>query len=123
MQVLAPALMSHNLAVKIESQPERNASEVVDLPSNKKEQQDEKMMKKHDIHESQVKKYIDEVNKTQLPPATNIQYTKHEQTNKFFVKLINSETKEIIKEIPEEKVLDMIAKMWEFTGLFVDKKA
>ena len=32
------------------------------------------------------------------------------------------ETKEVIKELPPEKTLDMIAKAWELAGLLVDEK-
>ena len=31
-------------------------------------------------------------------------------------------TKEVIKEFPPEKTLDMIAKVWEMAGLMVDEK-
>ncbi|MDD2574742.1 MAG: flagellar protein FlaG, partial [Firmicutes bacterium] len=29
---------------------------------------------------------------------------------------------EIIREIPPEKILDMVAKIWELAGLMVDRK-
>ena len=32
------------------------------------------------------------------------------------------ETKEVIKEFPPEKTLDMIAKVWEMAGIMVDEK-
>ena len=35
---------------------------------------------------------------------------------------INKESKEVIKEFPPEKTLDMIAKVWEIAGLLVDEK-
>ena len=38
------------------------------------------------------------------------------------VKVIDKDTDEIIREIPSEKVLDMVAKMWELNGLLVDEK-
>ena len=38
------------------------------------------------------------------------------------VKVINEETGEIIREIPPEKILDMVAKMWELAGILVDRK-
>jgi flagellar protein FlaG len=39
------------------------------------------------------------------------------------IKIINTKTEEIIAEIPPEKILDMIAQLWEMAGLLVDKKA
>ena len=46
----------------------------------------------------------------------------HEETNRVTIKIVDKETKEIIKEFPPEKTLDMIAKVWEMAGLFVDEK-
>jgi flagellar protein FlaG len=37
------------------------------------------------------------------------------------VKVIDDETKEVIKEIPPEKLLDLVATIWQIVGLFVDK--
>jgi flagellar protein FlaG len=38
------------------------------------------------------------------------------------VKVINSDTNEIIREIPPEKTLDLVAKMWEMAGIIVDER-
>jgi flagellar protein FlaG len=46
----------------------------------------------------------------------------HEATNRVTIKLVDKETKEVIKELPPEKTLDMIAKVWELAGLLVDEK-
>ena len=34
----------------------------------------------------------------------------------------DKKTKEVIKELPPEKTLDMIAKAWEIAGILVDEK-
>jgi len=41
------------------------------------------------------------------------------------VKVIDTsgDREEIIREIPSEKVLDMVARMWELAGIMVDEKA
>lgn len=46
----------------------------------------------------------------------------HEQTNRVTIQLIDKDTKEVIKELPPEKTLDMIAKAWELAGILVDEK-
>jgi flagellar protein FlaG len=38
------------------------------------------------------------------------------------IKIIDKDTKEVIKELPPEETLDMIAKVWELAGIFVDEK-
>jgi len=46
----------------------------------------------------------------------------HEGTNRVTIKIVDKQTKEVIKELPPEKTLDMIAKVWEMAGLLVDEK-
>lgn len=46
----------------------------------------------------------------------------HEATNRVTIKIVDKETKEVIKELPPEKTLDMIAKAWELAGILVDER-
>jgi len=46
----------------------------------------------------------------------------HDGTNRVTIKFVDRETKKVIKELPPEKTLDMIAKVWEMAGLLVDEK-
>lgn len=46
----------------------------------------------------------------------------HEKTNRITIKIVDKDTKEVIKEFPPEKTLDMIAKVWEMAGILVDEK-
>ncbi len=47
----------------------------------------------------------------------------HEKTGTFMSKLVNTETGETIREIPSEKILDMIAGLWEIAGMIIDDHA
>lgn len=46
----------------------------------------------------------------------------HEDTNRVTIKIVDKDTKEVIRELPPEKTLDMIAKVWELAGLLVDER-
>ena len=46
----------------------------------------------------------------------------HERTNRLMVKLVDNETDEIIKEIPPEKILDLVASIWDLVGILVDER-
>ena len=46
----------------------------------------------------------------------------HDKTNRVTIKIVDKDTKEVIKEIPPEKTLDMIAKAWELAGILVDER-
>ena len=68
----------------------------------------------------QLKKAVDELNRK----ANNSEaiFGIHEETNRVTIKLVDKDTKEVIKELPPEKTLDMIAKVWEMAGILVDEK-
>lgn len=46
----------------------------------------------------------------------------HDETNRVTIKIVDKTTKEVIKEFPPEKTLDMIAKVWEMAGIMVDER-
>lgn len=54
---------------------------------------------------------------------TRFEFSIHEQTKAIMVKVIDEDSNEIIREIPPEKILDMVAKMWELAGILVDERA
>ena len=53
----------------------------------------------------------------------DLQFSVHEKTHRVMVKLVDESTKEVLKEFPPEEFLDMIAKIQEYVGMLVDKKA
>ena len=52
----------------------------------------------------------------------NLAFKYNKDVDVMTVKMIDKETKEVLKEVPPEKTLDMIAKVWELAGLLVDEK-
>lgn len=67
-----------------------------------------------------LKKALESINKNM--GNTSAVYGIHEGTNRVTIKLIDKHTKETIKELPAEKTLDMIARVWEMAGILVDEK-
>ena len=74
--------------------------------------------------DDEVKAAIEQANKRAKTVFghANAEFSYHEATKRISVKIVDNETKEIIREIPPEKTLDMISKMWELAGLVVDEK-
>lgn len=70
--------------------------------------------------DEQLKSAVEKMNK-QLYNSEAV-FGFHEGTNRVTIKLVDKDTKEVIKELPPEKTLDMIAKMWEMAGILVDEK-
>ena len=50
------------------------------------------------------------------------QFGIHDKTNRVTIKIVDKDTKKVLKEFPPEETLDMIAKVWELAGIMVDEK-
>ncbi|MBS5095382.1 MAG: flagellar protein FlaG [Roseburia sp.] len=88
--------------------------------SGKDGNRDDSQAKQTISENSQIKKAVDEINKK----AHNSEavFGIHDATNRVTIKIVDKDTKKVLKEYPPEKTLDMIAKVWEMAGLLVDKK-
>jgi len=75
-----------------------------------------------DVSPDKVKKAVEEINQKIRPTRTSCQFSYHEETNRISIKVIDDSTDEVIREIPPEKTLDMIAKTLELEGILVDEK-
>ncbi|MDE8564467.1 flagellar protein FlaG [Anoxybacillus rupiensis] len=56
------------------------------------------------------------------PSQTSLRFELHDELKEYYVQVVDERTKEVIREIPPKKLLDMYAAMMEFVGLVVDKK-
>ncbi len=73
-----------------------------------------------EAEQSKIKKAVEEINKK----AKNSEavFGIHDETNRVTIKIVDKQTKEVIKEFPPDKTLDMISRVWEMAGLMVDEK-
>lgn len=69
----------------------------------------------------QIKKAVEQMNKKMAVNSEAV-FGIHEGTNRVTIKIVDKSTRETIKELPPEKTLDMIAKVWELAGILVDEK-
>jgi flagellar protein FlaG len=76
-----------------------------------------------EISEEIQNKAIEDANKALVHYHRKIEREVHEKTKTIMYKVMDTETNEVIREFPPKKIQDMIAKMWELAGLFVDEKA
>ena len=51
-----------------------------------------------------------------------LEFAIHEETNRIIIRIVNEDTHEVVKELPSEKILDMVAKMIELSGIYVNEK-
>ena len=71
------------------------------------------------ITNEKIKKAVEQFNKNANSEAV---FGIHDKTNRVTIKIVDKKSKEVIKELPPEKTLDMIAKVWEMAGILVDEK-
>lgn len=67
-----------------------------------------------------IKKAVEDLNKKMS--NSEALFGIHEETQRVTIKIVDKKTKEVIKELPPEKTLDMIAKVWEMAGIMVDER-
>ena len=67
-------------------------------------------------------KFVQEANKKLLATDRQFRYSLHEATNRVSIKIVDSKTQEVIREVPPEKTLDAAAKMMELVGVMFDEK-
>lgn len=72
--------------------------------------------------EKQLIEAVQAGNKELKKLETNLRFSIHEKTHQVMVKIVNSETEEVIREIPSEKIIDLVASIMERAGILVDKK-
>lgn len=66
-------------------------------------------------------KDVNEINKL-INHNTVAEFGYNEPTNRITIKIKDKDTDEVIKEIPSEKALEMLARAWELAGLLVDER-
>ena len=71
-------------------------------------------------NQEKIKKAVEQMNKNMN--NSEAIFGIHEGTNRVTIKIVDKDTKKVIKELPPEKTLDMIAKVWEMAGIMVDEK-
>ncbi|AEY64390.1 flagellar protein FlaG [Clostridium sp. BNL1100] len=74
------------------------------------------------VSERVVIEAIQKANKAISGGNRRFEFSIHEKTNEIVVKVFDSDTNELIREIPNEKVLDMVAKICEMAGILVDER-
>lgn len=69
-----------------------------------------------------LEKSVEQANKALKQYHRRIDRDVHEVTKVVMYKMVDTDTDEVIREFPPKKIQDMIAKMWELAGLFVDEE-
>ncbi len=74
-------------------------------------------------NEEMLERSIQQANKNLKNYNRVVERAVHEVTGTVMYTVRDTITREVIAEFPPKRIQDMIAKMWELAGLFVDEKA
>jgi len=75
----------------------------------------------HEMSETTISRVIYEANQALSPTNFRLTYNIHETTNNVMVTVIDRDTNEVLREIPPESRLDIVARMLEFAGILFDE--
>lgn len=118
-----------NVQTQTQPQPviKRNSEKLAEnqAKTQAKEKPEVVANEKKAVDETEVIKAIEAANKSVKVYDRRLEYSIHEGTHQIMIKVIDTsgDDEVVIREIPSEKILDMVAKMWEVAGLLVDEKA
>ncbi len=75
------------------------------------------------INDEMLDMAVEQANKSLSQYNRYIERSVHETTKAIMYVMKDTKTDEVIREFPPKRIQDMIAKMWELAGLFIDEKA
>jgi flagellar protein FlaG len=104
-----------------------NVDQAVSIVENSKNKDEAQNQNQNAAEERNAQNELDQIRKAVEKMKKNMPHSEavfgiHDGTKRVTIKLIDKDTKEVIKELPPEKTLDMIAKVWEMAGILVDEK-
>ncbi|EXJ22374.1 hypothetical protein ADIAL_1960 [Alkalibacterium sp. AK22] len=70
---------------------------------------------------AQVHKWVNEAENVVQRVNAQLTFKVHEGTGRTLVQLVEKNTEEVLREIPPEKMLDVIAGIWQWSGITVDR--
>lgn len=74
------------------------------------------------LGEEQLIRNIERAVKSLQGPETTLDISIHDKTHQIMVKVLDKSTGEVIREVPPEKTLDIVANMMELVGIIIDEK-
>lgn len=72
--------------------------------------------------EDDVRESVKDINDIVQKVKEDLSFEIHDETDRMMVKVIDRKTKEVIKELPPEEMLDLSARIHEMVGLLIDEK-
>lgn len=115
------ALKSNDSRKPVSRPVEKVKAQPVQVQGQKKVNKEDEPQKV--VDDEILQKSVEQANKSLELYNRVIERSVHDVTHTVMYTVRDTVTNEVIQEFPPKKIQDMIAKMWELAGLFVDEKA
>lgn len=89
---------------------------------NKDVREEAEKLDRERLSEDEIINVIKRANSQIATYNRRFEYSIHEKTKQVMIKVLDSITDEVIKELPPEKIQDIVGGLWEVAGLIIDKK-
>jgi flagellar protein FlaG len=105
-----------------ESVQSEKTANVVDSQKKDSSSVIEEKKETQEVSKEQLEEIVKGMNEFLQPSQTSLKFELHDELKEYYVQIIDERTREVIREIPPKKLLDMYATMMQFVGLILDKK-
>lgn len=109
-QSIETATSSKSMNINTSTQKQTNIIE-------QKSEDEEQLSSKEKMHQ-----VVNSMNEIFEINNKNLKFVYHDGLKEYFVQLIDSETNEVVKEIPPKKLLDAFYEMQKLVGMIIDEK-
>ncbi len=123
-------MISRTDSVRVSQNPElgvKSPNEAVQRISKEKlghqVEENARESKAKPISEKQLEKAIEGLNSTLEILDRGLRFDVHKETDRMIVQVVDKGSDEVIREIPPEKMLDLLAQIRDLVGIVVDEKA
>lgn len=113
-----PSESKHSSALKVPTVKDVQAAKD---EKKKEEEQKEGRLEPGTMSEESVNDMTDVLNELMDKTNVNIEFSYNKKVNMLNVKMIDKETKEVIKEFPPEEMIENMIKAKDWLGAFIDR--
>lgn len=102
--------------------PTKKQVVTTEMTSSFQEDSASSMSDQHQFSREEKFAMVEEASKALETVNTELTFRVHEGTGRPLIQLVERGTKDVVREIPPEKMLDILAGIWEWAGVMIDRK-
>ncbi|MTI80200.1 MAG: flagellar protein FlaG [Firmicutes bacterium] len=87
----------------------------------RKDRDEQTAKERNKVNKEELERAVGKANETMNLYKTSVQFKIHEESGEYYARVINADTEEVIREVPPEWLLDMVASIEKTVGLLVDE--